>query len=258
MQERHKNRSKYFEEQIVTTEKFVVPYVSSHLKLDSSTKVLEVGCGEGGNLIPFINIGCQCIGIDLSENKIEKGKNYLKEYSNVELIYEDIYNSNPEKLGKFDLIFLRDVIEHIHDQEKFMHYIKRFLKDDGYMYFGFPPWYMPFGGHQQVCKSKLASALPYYHILPTPIYKGMLTLFGENQGTIEGLLEVKETGISIERFRSILKTEKYKTIKETLYLINPNYETKFNLKPKEQIGFIKALPFFRNVFSTCAYYLIQK
>lgn len=258
MQERHSNRTKYFEEQVITTKKFVIPYVNDVLTLDKNTKVLEIGCGEGGNLVPFIELGCQCLGVDLNQTKIDLGKKLLAEYDNVNLIYQDIYDVSPEKLGKFDLIIMRDVIEHIHDQEKFMSYVKAFLVDGGYIYFGFPPWYMPFGGHQQVCKSKVLSSMPYYHILPAPIYKGILNSFGEDKDVIEGLLEVKETGISIERFRRIIKKEKYKLVKETLYLINPNYETKFGLKPKEQFGLIKALPFFRNVFSTCGYYLIQK
>ena len=52
--------------------------------------------------------------------------------------------------------------------------LKILLKDKGQIFFGFPPWYMPFGGHQQVAHKKWTSKLPYYHILPMPIYKAIL------------------------------------------------------------------------------------
>ena len=262
MQERHQNREKYFKEQIVTTEKYVIPYIENHLNISPYTRVLEIGCGEGGNLKPFLDIGCQSVGIDLSENKINVGNSVFENdpnQSNLSLFCKDIYDSSPEELGgAFDIIFMRDVIEHIHNQEKFMAYVKSFLKDDGLFFLGFPPWQNPFGGHQQTCKGKLSSKIPYYHLLPMSLYKGALKLFGENDATIASLVEIKETGISIERFERILKTENYRTVQKTHYFINPNYEIKFGLKPRVQVGLISAIPWVRNFFTTAVYYLIKK
>ena len=53
------------------------------------------------------------------------------------LIAEDIYNIEP---APFDLIILRDVIEHIHNQERFMGFLKRFIAPGGVVFFGFPAW----------------------------------------------------------------------------------------------------------------------
>ena len=52
MQERHINRDRYFEEQAQTTRKYYIPYIK-RIVGDLPEKVLEVGCGEGGNLLPF-------------------------------------------------------------------------------------------------------------------------------------------------------------------------------------------------------------
>jgi 2-polyprenyl-3-methyl-5-hydroxy-6-metoxy-1,4-benzoquinol methylase len=206
MQERHVNRKRYFDEQIQTTARFVVPYISKHKTLNENCKVLEIGCGEGGNLLPFLELGCYCVGVDLSERKIELGKIYVEDHpqkSNLQLVTQDIYETSPEKFGQFDVIIMRDVIEHIHNQERFMKYVKSFLKDDGVFFLGFPPWQNPFGGHQQICKHRVASVLPYFHLLPTFIYRGYLRHFDESKSTIEELLEIKQTGISIERFEKI-------------------------------------------------------
>jgi SAM-dependent methyltransferase len=261
MQDRHTNRKKYFKEQGITTAKYVIPYIKKFKKISPETKVLEIGCGEGGNLMPFVDLGCTCMGVDLNKKQIALAKSLYAEHENnhkVTFLDEDIYDTDLEKLGTYDLIIMRDVIEHIHDQERFFKFQKNLLKSDGLVFIGFPPWYMPFGGHQQICKSKFLSKLPYYHILPKPIYKSILKAFGEPDNRIEALLEIKETGISIERIRRIIRAEKYEVIDETIYMINPNYEIKFGLKPKKQLGLIKGIPFFRNVFSTCCYYLLKK
>lgn len=85
----------------------------------------------------------------------------------------------------------------------------------------------------------------------------MLKSFGESEGTVKELLEIKDTGISIERFESILKKENYTILKNQLFLVNPIYKYKFNLEPKTQAKLLSNIPYFRNYYSTCAYYLVE-
>tara|TARA_B100001250_G_scaffold275655_1_gene238137 strand:- start:6440 stop:7231 length:792 start_codon:yes stop_codon:yes gene_type:complete len=263
MQERHTNRKQYFKEQGITTKKYVIPFIEEIVKITKETSILEIGCGEGGNLIPFYKIGCKkIVGIDMSKSKIANGKFFFKEIKgnpeSLKFICNDIYNINPEKIGQFDIIITRDVLEHIHGQEKFMHFVKSFMKPNGKFFLGFPPWYNPFGGHQQVCNSNLLSKTPYFHILPKPIYRSILRIFKEPEVKIEALLEVKDTAITIERFQNILKKEKYRVDRKTFYLINPNYEIKFGLKPRKVWKLISSLPYIRNFLITTNYYLISK
>lgn len=260
MQKRHKNKQQYFFEQAETTEKFVVPFLSDLIAINENTTVLEIGCAEAGNLKPFVDIGCKVTGIDLACGRIELAKEYFKNHknrANIEFICNDIYKIEPSG-KKFDIIIMRDVIEHIPNQEKFMRFVKDFLKDDGKFYLGFPPWQNPFGGHQQICDNRLLSKLPYIHLFPRRVYKAVLKGFGESEAKINGLLEIKDTGISIERFERILKSENYKIDKRQFYFVNPNYHTKFGLKPRKQLKLIAAIPWFRNFFTTAMYYVITK
>lgn len=258
MQERHINRKKYFEEQEFTTQKYVIPFIAPFLNISDQISVLEIGCGEGGNLKPFLDLGCKCTGIDLNALQIQNAKHYYEKHphlSKLELISEDIYNM--EHLNdQFDLIMLRDVIEHIPDQERFMNFVKRFLKKNGVLFFGFPPWYNPFGGHQQVLQG-VASKVPYIHILPFPLYKWYLKLLGHSQESIKMMMEVHETGISIERFEKILKKEQFDVLSKTDFLFNPNYEVKFGLKPRKVIFPFNKIPFCRNFYTTAVYYVIS-
>lgn len=260
MQERHKNKQQYFDEQGITTQKHVIPYLSEFVKITENTTVLEIGCAEAGNLKPFLDLGCKCTGIDISCLRIELAEQFFENHpkrENLKLICKDIYEVNPENM-QFDLIVMRDVIEHIPNQEKFMNVAKQFLKPGGKFFLAFPPWQNPFGGHQQICHSKLLSHLPYFHLLPRALYRFILNTAGEVENRVNELLFIKETGISIERFERILKTENYTINKRTFYFINPNYETKFGLKPRRQTQIISSIPWLRNFFTTAMYYVISK
>lgn len=259
MQARHLNRKKYFNEQALTTRKYVIPYLQDLIEINENTSVLEIGCGEAGNLVPFLDMGCKrVVGIDISKGRIENGKLYHSDhpnYKNLELIAEDIYDT--ETTEEFDIIVSRDVIEHIPNQEKFMNRCRDFMKPNGLYFIGFPPWYNPFGGHQQLLKHKLFSKLPYFHIIPRSLYKGLLRLIGESEAKIKGMLEIYDTRITIDRLNKILKINNYQILKKTDYLFNPNYETKFGLKPRKQLKLISSIPFVRNFFVTASYYVVR-
>jgi SAM-dependent methyltransferase len=258
MQTRHRNRIQYFEEQAYTTTNHVIPFISNYRNIEPGMRVLEVGCGEGGNLKPFLEIGCKTTGIDLACNKIELARSFFAAHphkENLTLICNDIYKTDPPDSG-FDLIIMRDVIEHIHNQQLFMSFIKSFLREGGLFFLAFPPWQNPFGGHQQVCRNRILSRLPYFHLLPQWLYRLLLKLGGESNGTIESLLEVRETRLSVERFMRIVKETGYQVISRRFYFINPNYEVKFNLKPVRQASLVSAIPVLRNFVTTSVYCLI--
>jgi len=247
--------------QYKVTKNHILPFLEKHINLEKPIRVLEIGCAEAGVLKAFTDLGHTCMGIELSEGRIKLAAAFHEEAVKsglISFVCRDIYDIDTEKdlSDKFDLVILKDVIEHIHDQGKFMQRLKKYLKPNGKVFFGFPPWQMPFGGHQQICKNKIASKLPYYHLLPRPLYKGILSSFGESAGTVEALLEIKETGISVERFEKILKKEDFTVFKRQFFLINPIYEYKFDLKPRTQNGLLSTIPYFRNFYSTCAYYLV--
>lgn len=259
MQERHLDRSKYFQEQSLTSERFVIPYIDTVVPINAKLVMAEIGCGEGGNIKPFLDHGCNVTGIDLAVNKIENAKKFFADHpqkENLTLIAEDIYNIQPGDVPLFDLIIMRDTLEHIHDQEKFLNHLRTFLKPNGKVFLGFPPWRMPFGGHQQLCKSKFLSVLPYYHLLPRPLYKGMLKIFGESERKIEDLIEIKDTGISLIRFKKIIKKLGYKVDKETRYLINPNYEIKFKLHQRK-LWPVFNIPYVNEFYVTTYYCIIS-
>ena len=261
MQERHLKRKTYFEEQAYTTEKYVIPFIEKVLKIEEGLKVLEIGCGEGGNLLPFLARGCIVTGVDILESKINNANDFYSSHparENIRLLCRDIYRAGGELRYKYQLILIRDVLEHIHDHNKFMGFIQTLLSPGGIIFFGFPPWQYPFGGHQQMCSSGILSKFPWLHLLPGGLYPFVLKLGGENKGTVDDLLEIRQTRITIERFERLLRNNNYSVKRKLFYFINPNYEIKFGLRPRKQIKLISSIPWLRNFFITTCYYLISK
>ena len=104
MQDRHQDRQRYFREQAYTTEKYVTPFVAPYLAINSSHRIMEVGCGEGGNLAPFADMGCECVGVDINAKQIERAKEYYADHANQESlcflatdVYEEVELGNRDE-----------------------------------------------------------------------------------------------------------------------------------------------------------------
>ena len=237
---------------------YIVPFVEKHKTIIPGMRVLEIGCAEAGVLKAFTEKGCITVGVELDEARLVLAREFMNqelELGQISFISKDIYKVDVERElnGRFDIIILKDVIEHIHNQEKLISWMKGLLNPAGVIFFGFPPWQMPFGGHQQVMTNKLLSKLPYFHLLPMAAYKGLLKFFKQD---VASFAEIKETGISIERFEKIVATTGYKVVNKKHYFLNPIYTYKFGWKPLHQLGLVSAIPVVRNYLTTCVYYLI--
>ena len=253
----HKSRDIYFNLQKDNTKKYILSFIEKLKKIEPSHNVLEVGCRDGGVLYPFMEIGCHITGVEISEMMLQQAKErYSQEVKNgrAYFIASDIHDFEPDK--KYDIIILKDVIEHVYGHEKLLNKLRSLLSEDGLIYIGYPPWQNPFGGHQQVAENKLLSKIPYYHLLPNFLYYGILKLAKEEK--FQFLKETKETRINIEKFRRLISKTGLNLIYEDHYLINPMYEAKFGWKPRKQFQIIKSIPYFRNFLTTTCDCLVVK
>lgn len=259
----HTDKERYFDMQYRVTKDHILPFIKKHAPGKKWNRVLEIGCAEAGVLKAFLEEGAFCTGIELSEGRLQSAYKFhhtaLAE-GRIEFVNRNIFDIDPENDlgGRYDLVILKDVIEHIPGQKEFIHQLPGFLNEGGMIFFGFPPWQMPYGGHQQVCKNKLLSKLPYYHLLPGSVYKGILKLGGESEMTIDELMDIKSTGISIERFEKALLFNKLEIVGKEHFLFNPIYEHKFGVKPRKQFPLISTLPFLRDLVTSACYYLVRE
>lgn len=258
MQERHKNRTIYFKELSITSKNYFIPYIQHWHSVEVDTDVLEIGCGEGGNLLPFSEMGCSVVGVDIADCRIKDAKVFFETtHAKGTFIAQDIFQVK-ELERSFDIIICHDVFEHIGNKEQFLSNLSKYLKPQGIVFMSFPAWQMPFGGHQQICRSAMLSRLPFIHLLPTVVYRKLLKAFGENGDCIKELLSIKKTRVSIESFENIVKTTVLRIADRELWLINPHYQVKFGLSPRKLNRVIAYIPFLRNFFSTSCFYILRK
>ena len=177
MQQRHLNRYKYFQELANTAREYYINYLQQYISITPYSRVLEIGCGEGGNLLPFAELGCYVKGIDISQTRIEQAKDFFEEEKQQGIFICQNFINTPIPQSdneRFDIILIHDVIEHIEPQYKqaFISHIKHYINPKGIIFFGFPAWQNPFGGHQQITRG-FVSKLPFIHLLPNPLYRGL-------------------------------------------------------------------------------------
>ncbi len=262
----HSDTKAYLDLLIRNSEKSIVPFIEKHLssaKTIKGLRILELGCGEGGNLKPFAERGAICTGFDLNGEKIKQGNLLMATHiaeGTLELFHDNIFNDalSARFKGKFDLIILKDVIEHIPDKAQAMRNMSEFLNEDGLFFVGWPPWAMPFGGHQQICHSGLLKKLPWFHLLPKPLYVALLKAFKEPEEVWKELAEVHDYQVPIGMMHRLIKEAGLKKVGEVYYLINPIYEDKFGFKTRLQFDLVKATPGLRDLFTTSVYYLLKK
>ena len=262
MQKRHQDRRIYFDEQASTARNYYIDYVRQVMSLNGNTRVLEIGCGEGGNLLPFAEAGCKVTGIDIDAPRIGNAIKFFEEEGRKGEFIASDFLAVPEPQSeeeKYDVVLVHDVIEHIEPPHKlsFMHLMQRFMKQSAVAFFGFPAWQMPFGGHQQMCRGKLAK-MPYIHLLPTKLYRSVLVRSGQTDTAIEDFLSIKRSRMPIERFQRLVRDADMMVEKRTLWLINPHYKQKFNLTPVREVWPFDAIPWLRNFYSTSAWYMLKK
>jgi SAM-dependent methyltransferase len=128
-------------------------FKETQLPKSGKLRILEVGCGGGLQLAKLAALGCECIGIDVSQEVLARAENYFREIHGVcgqeldiKLIAADFYDVGQTELGGcFDLVFNFGVIEHILDDAARLRFFQKkyeLTKDGGYIVS-----YVPNGSH---------------------------------------------------------------------------------------------------------------
>lgn len=96
-------------------------------------KVLDVGCGNGVHSISVASQDALVIGMDHDLPSLRSGQVLCAEHGGVALLLlqASAEESLPFVDGRFDLVLLLDVLEHVHRRVELLREIHRALKDGG-------------------------------------------------------------------------------------------------------------------------------
>ena len=117
-----------YEEQYWYGEYFLFEYINDdNVK---NKKILEIGCAEAGLLKFYNSKGAECSGLELSDVRF-KNAEILNKENKIHLFQANICNPSTytqHVVSEYDLIIIRDVIEHINDKKKALINIYSILK----------------------------------------------------------------------------------------------------------------------------------
>ena len=108
----------------------------------SGCRVLELGCGDGGNLIPmaFALPGAQFLGVDIASQLIAQGNQHILSMglSNIELRTADLASTGAE-IGTFDYIICHGIYSWVPDfvRENILALCRACLAPDGVAYISY-------------------------------------------------------------------------------------------------------------------------
>jgi 2-polyprenyl-3-methyl-5-hydroxy-6-metoxy-1,4-benzoquinol methylase len=94
-------------------------------------KILEIGCGDGCNLLPYHLIGKSVVGCDFNDNFLDPGRK-----RGMELIKGDIQTI--PKTHKFDLIMLIHSFEHVIGLDEMVQQVNAHLNPGGFVFVEVP------------------------------------------------------------------------------------------------------------------------
>lgn len=259
MKDRYTDRRIYFDELAQTSREYIYTYMEDFMCMKEEMHVLEIGCGEGGILLPFAERGFHVCGVDVSSAKVANAQKFFREcgQSGMFICCDFLHMDISGHIGIYDLVILHDVLEHIDPSRKeaFIRKARQALKQNGLMMVGFPAWQMPFGGHQQICHKRICR-IPWIHVLPSVMYRKYLEICGEHPATISELMSIRQAGMRIEDFESLCSGAGYRVKDRTLWLINPHYKAKFGLWPRKLPALFCRSKWLRNHMSTSCFYIL--
>lgn len=91
-------------------------------------RVLDVGCGAGYFTAAVARLGLEVVGIDVAAEALRRAG---AEHPGVELRLVDSGAPLPFEDSSFDVIWVGDTLEHVHDTEAFLSELRRVLRSGG-------------------------------------------------------------------------------------------------------------------------------
>ncbi len=237
---------------------FIVDYLKANKSFAPGMSVCEIGCAEGGVLAAFVEQGAvSALGTDIAVARLEIGKNINREIgiefelSSHNILSDDI---DPALVGKYDLILLRDVIEHLSKPLDALKAIYRLLKPGGRLYVTFPPYYSAFGGHQHTLASAIGK-VPFLHWLPKNLFYSIIK--NGRAIDVQEVMELKDYRMTPAKFKKHALSANYKIVEQDYYFIRPVFKMKFGI-PAISSNLFSFIPLVKEVLSMEAGYILEK
>jgi SAM-dependent methyltransferase len=247
--------------QYVLAERFLIPILRDWEIDPRGARVLEVGSGNGGCGAAFHGVGAAVTALEIDERLVAVSRE-LNERQDIPIaVYAgDICDPDCPAFenGPFDIIMMRDVIEHIAEPRRVLENIGNNLSGGGAALIVFPPYYSPFGGHQQIVPAKRFLRIPYNKLpflqhLPGKVFSRIVN---GNDSQSREVRRLRGIRLTIGAFESAASAAGFRIRRRKWYLSRPTFTLRYGL-PVIEASFLGRIPGVRELAVTAAYYLLE-
>lgn len=236
----------------------IVDYMRKAGAFFKGANVAEIGSAEGGALAAFVEAGAKkALATDIAKSRLDMGAKIAK-IAGLKIDFKE-HDILTDKINffwreKFDLVLLRDVIEHIDKPVEALKNISKLIKPDGFLLATFPPYYSPYGGHQHTVMNR-TGMLPFIHLLPR---KAFLSLVKSGRPNDVGeVMRLRNIRMTPRKFADYATQAGYSVYSEDRYFLRPVFKMKFGL-PTVKLGFLKNIPALEQFLSLEASFIVKK
>lgn len=239
----------------------LIPWLRRFSALPPKAAIAEIGCAEGGVLMACAQEGASyALGTDILGALLTLYSAPFADllglpmtFTEHDVIYQDL---KPEWEGRFDVVLLRDVLEHLDDTHVALRNIARLLKPGGVLLVTFPPYTSAFGGHQQLLETRLG-ALPFVHLLPKALFRPIVD--GSTSVNADEVRRLSAIRLSADRVRTASEHAGYDIVDERYFLLRPVFKWKYrSWIPTVDITALRGLPFVRTLAMEAAFLLRRR
>jgi len=252
---------RYRRYQITLAERFLLPTLARWGVPVDGKRVLEVGSGDGGCAAAFARAGARVSAFDVDARLVDIAAALdRRENAGVRLYVGDVGDAAAPfwEDGPFDVVLMRDVVEHIADLALALANVRARLAPGGAVFVVFPPYYSPYGAHQQILPRRTFAGvpynkLPYLHLLPDALFARIAAGEAPSQREVMRLRGIRLTLAGFERRAG---EAGLRVRRKQLYLSRPSFALRYGL-PVVRAGILGSVPGLRELVVTAGYFLLE-
>lgn len=252
----------YRQYQKTLASRFLIPTLTDWSITLQGKRLLEVGCGDGGCAAEFHRAGCLVTAVDIDDRLVNIASALNREEGlKIGTYVGDVCDPNCGGMdeGPFDIVVLRDVVEHLEELVTAFRNISARLTSDGVIFVVFPPYYSPYGAHQQILPRKTIgfvpyNKLPYIQLLPDKLFHAITKGDAKPNHEVARLRKIR---LTIRKFERHTHSAGLTISRDKFYLSRPTYSLRYGV-PVVGASVLGRIPLLREILVTAGYYLLRK